>query len=487
MKSCYSSAIIVLVILSFYVPWISAHEKNEVEGTLVLGLTRNKLKSVSLEFDTADLLRIARNRSSMRFHALRKSNYYSLFSVLEPLSIYEDDYVMPLRIGSPPQIFQAYMDTGSDLVWVPCSQSSKKDFFDCIECEHNSIIPTFSPLNSLSSSPEPCTSHLCLDIHTSDNEYEPCVAAGCPLRALLEGSCSRSCPPFSYKYGDGIVTGALMKDQIMLQGLPFPKQSYNFVFGCAGATFNEAVGIVGFGKGALSFPSQLASLLSYKGFSYCLISYRFEHNSNVSSPLILGASEIIYGGLMQYTPMLDNPMYPNYYYIGLEGIIINNTYLEVPLSLQGFDSEGNGGMIIDSGTTYTHLPEKFYKQILSTLQEIIPYSRSHEYEKRTAFDLCYQTTASQNQQSFPTISFRFKNNITIVLPSENHFYSFSPPSVSSNNTALKVHCLLLQSIEDVGVGPAAIFGNFQQQNFQVFYDLEKMRIGFQPKDCAVSA
>ncbi|GLJ48635.1 hypothetical protein SUGI_1026060 [Cryptomeria japonica] len=420
MKSCYSSAIIVLVILSFYVPWISAHEKNEVEGTLVLGLTRNKLKSVSLEFDTADLLRIARNRSSMRFHALRKSNYYSLFSVLEPLSIYEDDYVMPLRIGSPPQIFQAYMDTGSDLVWVPCSQSSKKDFFDCIECEHNSIIPTFSPLNSLSSSPEPCTSHLCLDIHTSDNEYEPCVAAGCPLRALLEGSCSRSCPPFSYKYGDGIVTGALMKDQIMLQGLPFPKQSYNFVFGCAGATFNEAVGIVGFGKGALSFPSQLASLLSYKGFSYCLISYRFEHNSNVSSPLILGASEIIYGGLMQYTPMLDNPI-------------------------------------------------------------------SHEYEKRTAFDLCYQTTASQNQQSFPTISFRFKNNITIVLPSENHFYSFSPPSVSSNNTALKVHCLLLQSIEDVGVGPAAIFGNFQQQNFQVFYDLEKMRIGFQPKDCAVSA
>ncbi|GLJ48636.1 hypothetical protein SUGI_1026070 [Cryptomeria japonica] len=178
----------------------------------------------------------------------------------------------------------------------------------------------------------------------------------------------------------------------MLQVLPFPRQSCNFVFGCAGATFNKAVGIVGFGKGALWFPSQLGSLLSYKGFSYCLISYRFEHSSNVSSPLILGASESIYSGSMQYTPMLDNPMYPNYYYIGLQGNSIDNTYLEVPLSLQGFHSEGNGG--------------------------------------------------------------------------------------SSNNSALKVHCLLLQSIEDVGIGPAAIFGNFQQQNFQVFYDLEKMRIGF---------
>ncbi|XP_059068392.1 aspartic proteinase nepenthesin-2-like [Cryptomeria japonica] len=184
----------------------------------------------------------------------------------------------------------------------------------------------------------------------------------------------------------------------------------------ARATFNKAVGIVGFGKGALWFPSQLGSLLSYKGFSYCLISYRFEHSSNVSSPLILGASESIYSGSMQYTPMLDNPMYPNYYYIGLQGNSIDNTYLEVPLSLQGFHSEGNGGMIIDSGTTYTHLPETFYEKILTTLQEIIPYSRSHEYEK--------------------------------------------------------------PSIEDVGIGPAAIFGNFQQQNFQVFYDLEKMRIGF---------
>lgn len=37
--------------------------------------------------------------------------------------------------GIPPQKLEVFMDTGSDLVWVPCTENSSKPSFECIMCE----------------------------------------------------------------------------------------------------------------------------------------------------------------------------------------------------------------------------------------------------------------------------------------------------------------------------------------------------------------
>lgn len=484
------SVIVVLLVLIYLPPLLVSLADQEMPDGLVFGLTRIENQNQTAEaVDIPELLHIARKKSSSRFHGLRKSRRNpKALNVSERLGIYRDGYVMSLRLGSPTQAFQVFMDTGSDLVWVPCLDSPESTVFDCIDCdEYHQRIDIFYPRHSCSRKPVSCDRTFCLDIHTSADPYDTCIMAGCSLRDLVEGSCSMSCPPFSYRYGDGIVTAELMRERIVLKG-PSITKFWNFCFGCADAVVNEPIGIAGFGRGALSFPSQLGSALSYRAFSYCLVSYRFErYNSNVSSLLVLGASAVpADDGLIQYTPMLSSPTYPNYYYIGLQGISIDNIHLEVPLNLQEFDSEGNGGMIIDSGTTYTHLPETLYRKVLGTLEAIIAYPRSMEYENRTAFDLCYLVLSSQNYQGFPTITYHFQNNVTLSLPTENHFYAFSP-AAGNGDASSKVHCFMLQSFEEVDVsGFSAILGNFQQQNIQVVYDTEQSRIGFELKDCLSS-
>lgn len=440
------------------------------EHSLVLGLTDSRV-SLSLP------------RDFKRSFSKKPSEASDM---MEPLREVRDGYLISLNIGTPAQVIQVYMDTGSDLTWVPCGNLS----FDCMDCDdyrNNKLISTFSPSRSSSSYRDLCGSPFCINIHSSDNSFDPCTEAGCSLYTLLKSTCSRPCPSFAYTYGEGgLVIGALTRDTLRVHGTSpgITRDIPKFCFGCVGSTYREPIGIAGFGRGALSLPSQLGFL--QKGFSHCFLAFKYANNPNISSPLIIGDAAISSKESLQFTPMLKSPMFPNYYYIGLEAITVgNSSSAAVPLSLRDFDSQGNGGLLIDSGTTYTHLPEPFYSQLLSILQPMITYPRANEVEERTGFDLCYRVPCPNNtftDSIFPSITFHFLNNVSLVLPEGNSFYPMSAPS---NSSAVK--CLLFQSMDDGDYGPAGVFGSFQQQNVEVVYDLEKERIGFQPMDCASAA
>lgn len=408
----------------------------------------------------------------------------------------QDGYLIPLYLGTPPQVIQVYMDTGSDLTWVPCGSNLSFDCLDCDDFRNNKLAAIFNPSHSLSALRDLCSSSFCIDIHSSDNYIDPCTMAGCSLSTLIKSSCSRPCPSFAYTYGEGgVVTGMLTRDTLRVYENIFSpnlsREISNFSFGCVGSTYREPIGIAGFGRGVLSLPSQLGFL--HKGFSHCFLSFKFSNNPNISSPLVIGdfAVSSDHEENLQFTPMLKSPMYPNYYYIGLEAITVgNSSETQVPMSMREFDSQGNGGMLIDSGTTYTHLPEPIYSQLLSTLHSEISYPRSPETELRTGFDLCYKIPFTSDNNSspvdypdfLPSITFHFLNNVSLVLSQGSHFYAMGAPR---NSTVVK--CLLFQSMDDGDYGPAGVFGSFQQQNVKVVYDLEKERIGFQHMDCASSA
>ncbi|XP_009801352.1 putative aspartyl protease At4g16563 [Nicotiana tabacum] len=442
-------------------------------SSLVLSLTRSK-NSLSIP------------KSS--YNSVKKT-FETLDDIMEPLREVRDGYLITLNLGTPPQIIQVYMDTGSDLTWVPCGNLS----FDCIDCDdykNHKLMSSFSPSFSSSSSRDFCDSHSCINIHSSDNAFDQCTVAGCSLSSLLKGTCSRPCPSFAYTYGEGVVTGTLTRDTLRVHSNPNSniREVQKFVFGCVGTTYREPIGIVGFGKGPLSLPSQLGFL--QKGFSHCFLPFKFANNPNMSSPLVVGQQAISSKENFQFTPMLKSSMYPNFYYIGLEAITVGNggATAQVPLALREVDSLGNGGMLIDSGTTYTHLPEPFYSNLLTALESSINYPRAEEVEARTGFDLCYKLPCPSNNintlatDDFPLITFHFLNNVSLVLPNGNNFYAMGAPR---NSTVVK--CLLFQSMEDSEEGPAGIFGSFQQQNVEVVYDLEKERIGFQNTDCAAAA
>ncbi|XP_012830436.1 PREDICTED: aspartic proteinase nepenthesin-1 [Erythranthe guttata] len=408
----------------------------------------------------------------------------------EPLKEVRDGYIISLNLGTPPQIIQVYLDTGSDLTWVPCGNLS----FDCIDCndyKNNKLLTasiSFSPSHSSSSLRDSCSSPFCTDIHSSDNSFDTCTIAGCSLTTLLRSTCYRPCPPFAYTYGEGVVAGTLTRDTLRVHATTnsISRDIPRFCFGCVGSTYREPIGIAGFGKGPLSLPSQLGFL--HKGFSHCFLPFKYANNPNISSPLVVGDLAISSKEYMQFTPMLKSPiMYPNYYYIGLEAVTVGNVSTAPQVTLREFDSFGNGGMIIDSGTTYTHLPEPFYSQLLSILESVINYPRATEVEERSGFDLCYRIPCKSNnilgdEDELPLISFHFLNNVSITLPQGNCFYAMGAPS---NYSVAK--CLLFQSMDDDDdryYGPAGVFGSFQQQNVEVVYDLDKERIGFQVADCA---
>lgn len=410
-----------------------------------------------------------------------------MVDMTEPLKEVRDGYIISLNLGTPPQIIQVYLDTGSDLTWVPCGNLS----FECIDCDdyrNNKLTASFSPTRSSSALRDSCSSPLCTDVHSSENSFDSCTMAGCSLATLIQSTCQRPCPSFAYTYGDGVVAGTLTRDilRVHASNPNSTREVPRFCFGCVSATYREPIGIAGFGKGPLSLPSQLGFL--QKGFSHCFLPFKFANNPNISSPLIVGDLAIASKEYLQFTPMLKSPTYPNFYYIGLESITLgNSTQTQVPLSLREFDSYGNGGMIIDSGTTYTHLPEPLYSQLLSFLESSITYLRSTQVEERSGFDLCYNVPFQSNNilidDLIPSITFHFLNNVSLTLPRGNAFYAMGAPSNSS-----VVKCLLFRSMdENEKYGPAGVFGSFQQQNVEVVYDLEKERIGFQVTDCAMDA
>ncbi|KAK1384778.1 Peptidase A1 domain-containing protein [Heracleum sosnowskyi] len=446
------------------------HAREKIPHSLILGLTRSRAINLNTQKSVVSVKKPSES-----------------LDMTEPLREVRDGYLISLNLGTPPQIIQVYMDTGSDLTWVPCGNLS----FDCIECNdyrNNKLISGFSPSYSSSSYRDSCATHFCIDIHSSDNSYDSCTMAGCSLSTLLKGTCTRPCPSFAYTYGGGVVTGTLTRDTLRLHGSDpgVTREIHKYCFGCVASTYREPIGIAGFGKGPLSFPSQVGFL--QKGFSHCFLAFEFANNPNISSPLIIGDLAISLKDHLPFTPMLRSLMYPNYYYIGLESVTVGNlsSAVEVPSSLREFDSLGNGGMLIDSGTTYTHLPEPFYSELLSVLQSVISYPRANEVEARSNFDLCYGVPNSSNGitllDNIPSITFHFLNNASVVIPQGNHFYAMGAPN---NGTVVK--CLLFQSMDDGDDGPAGIFGSFQQQNVEVIYDLEKERIGFQPMDCAAAS
>ncbi|CAN6327643.1 unnamed protein product [Urochloa humidicola] len=472
--------IILLCTISSFFNSQATDTKPQIQNSLVLGLS------------------LVRSLYAPSMTLLNSTNY-DFLDIIEPVTAYTDGYLLSLNLGTPPQVFQVYLDTGSDLTWVPCGTSSS---YQCLECgnEHSSSkppTPMFLPSQSSSNTMDLCGSRFCVDVHSSDNRFDPCAAAGCAIPAFTSGLCSRPCPPFAYTYGGGaLVLGSLGRDSVTLHGSAHgigplsPVEFPGISFGCVGSSIREPIGIAGFGKGTLSLPSQLGFL--GKGFSHCFLGFRFARNPNVTSSLVMGdlALPSATDDGFLFTPMLKSVTYPNFYYIGLEGVSLGSDgggadamVAVAPPSLSGVDSK-----LVDTGTTYTQLPAPFYGTVLAAIAAAAPYERSRDMEARTGFGLCFRVpcAGAAEDDALPAIRLHLGGGggATLALPKLSSYYP-----VTAVRDGAVVKCLLFQRMEGEagggGGGPGAVLGSFQMQNVEVVYDLVAARVGFRPRDCAL--
>lgn len=434
---------------------------------------------------TPHLLKTTASRSSARFHRYRHR-------VSLPLSP-GADYTLSFSLG--PQTISLYMDTGSDVVWLPCHP------FDCILCDGEyspSSIPHPGPLNLTSAVPSTCKSPSCSAVHHNLPSSDLCAMADCPLESIEISDCKKfSCPPFYYAYGDGSFVATLYEDTLSFPSSSPSLELTEFTFGCAHTALGEPIGVAGFGRGRLSFPAQLARSSPEIGnyFSYCLIAHEFGGaRVRKPSPLILGRrDEKVESGLVagegavsySYTPLLHNPKHSYFYCVGLEAVSIGGSKIPAPASLRRVNRRGNGGMVVDSGTTFTMLPRRFYLAVVGEFGRRVGATRRRAkgVEERTGLSPCYY--GKEGEGSFdgvPRLAWHFGGNSTVAMPRRNYFYEFL-----DGEERRKVGCVMLMDGGDEaesGGGPAALLGNYQQQGFEVVYDLVEKRVGFARRKCA---
>ncbi|XP_068635249.1 probable aspartyl protease At4g16563 [Aristolochia californica] len=430
--------------------------------------------------ETPNLIKASSARSTARFrrHHDRQHREISL-----PLSS-GSDYTISLSVGSHQmQPATLYMDTGSDLVWFPCHP------FECILCEGK---PKFTPYNLSSFPTVPCDSHFCSAAHSSLPSSDLCAIAKCSLDNIETSDCSSPCPPLYYAYGDGSIVANLHHESLLIPTSK-PNSPYirlrNFTFGCAHTALAEPIGVAGFGRGALSLPAQLSAFSRHLGsrFSYCLISHSFNSNRlHQPSPLILGRSEtaIVEGEKFVFTPMLDNPKHPYFYSVGLEAVSVGRKRIPAPENMRTVNHKGDGGVVVDSGTTFTMLPPGIYAAVLDEFDNNMggKYERTVATEEATGLGRCY-FYGEKKKVTAPGVALHFAGNASVALPRRNYFTGFLR---ESGGRKRKVGCLMVMSGGDEADsgGPAATLGNFQQQGFEVVYDLERRRVGFARRQCA---
>lgn len=347
-----------------------------------------------------------------------------------PLYSGDGSFFMELAVGTPTLSYSAVMDTGSDLIWTQCQP--------CLRC-FSQPTPLYDPSRS------------------STYATLPCNASQCP--SLDSFSCAPPAEDCSYSYGyndksftDGVLgTETFTFGSVAVSGVAFGCGNNNSL------SADNSSGIVGMGRGNLSLVSQLGD----GRFSYCLTPY----GDNKTSPLLLGTMATL-SAQAQSTPFVANPPNsPSYYYLSLQGITVGATELPIPETTFSITANGTGGLIIDSGTTVTMLVDPAYAELKRAfeLQMNLPAANGSAYED----DICF--TYGSEAVQVPRLVFHFEG-ADMDLPTENYIVE---------DSSVGLLCVAVMRSNST----SSIFGNFQQQNMHVLYDLAGGMLSFEAAQC----
>ncbi|PKA53710.1 Aspartic proteinase nepenthesin-1 [Apostasia shenzhenica] len=339
-------------------------------------------------------------------------------------------YVARASIGTPPQSLLVALDISSDAAWFPCS--------GCSGCPVSS--PVFSPASSSSFSPVGCGSPQCSHVPNP--------------------SCPPSSPPscaFNFTYGGSSIFASLAQDSLSLAG----DSIKSYAFGCVRSTIGTSMppqGLLGLGRGPLSFLSQTQSLYS-SIFSYCLPSFR---SVNFSGTLRLGLAG--QPQRINTTPLLSNPRRPSLYYVKLTGIRVGRRTVSIPPAALAFDPATGAGTVFDSGTMFTRLVAPAYAAVRDEFRRRV----NRAVTSLGGFDTCYDGPVAA-----PTITFAFEG-MNMTLAGENVMIHSSSGSIS---------CLAMAAAPANVNALLNVIAAVQQQNHRVLFDVPKGRVGVSRELC----
>jgi aspartyl protease family protein len=360
------------------------------------------------------------------------------------------EYFAVIGVGDPPTHALVVIDTGSDLIWLQC--------LPCRRC-YRQVTPLYDPRNSKTHRRIPCASPRCRGVL----RYP-----GCDART---GGCV-----YMVVYGDGSASsGDLATDTLVL---PDDTRVHNVTLGCGHdneGLLASAAGLLGAGRGQLSFPTQLAPAYGHV-FSYCL-GDRMSRARNSSSYLVFGRTPELPS--TAFTPLRTNPRRPSLYYVDMVGFSVGGErvagFSNASLALN--PATGRGGVVVDSGTAISRFARDAYAAVRDTfVSHAAAAGMRRLRNKFSVFDTCYDLHGNGPGTGVrvPSIVLHFAGAADMALPQANYLI----PVVGGDRRTY--FCLGLQAADD-GLN---VLGNVQQQGFGVVFDVERGRIGFTPNGCS---
>ncbi|KAK7329885.1 hypothetical protein VNO77_24066 [Canavalia gladiata] len=346
-------------------------------------------------------------------------------------------FLMNFSIGEPPVPQLAVMDTGSSLTWVKC--------LPCTSCSQESG-PIFDPSKSFT--------------------YVSLTCSECSNQCDVNGQC-----PYNVEYvGSGSSEGIYAREQ-----LTFETQDEsivrvpNLIFGCGhkfsissnGYPYQGINGVFGLGGERFSLEPSFG-----KKFSYCIGNLR---NTNYRfNKLVLGDKANMQGD--STTLNVINGLY----YVNLEAISIGGRKLDIdPTVFERSTRDNNSGVIIDTGADHTWLT-KYGFEVLSfeveNLLEGVLVQNEHN-----PYTLCYNGEVKQDLSGFPVVTFHFADGAVLDLDATSMFIQ----------TSENEFCMAMLPGNYFGDDYESFssIGMLAQQNYNVGYDLNGMRLYFQRIDC----
>ncbi|ONI28413.1 hypothetical protein PRUPE_1G141200 [Prunus persica] len=330
---------------------------------------------------------------------LRLKHIHSL-TTSSPSSRQEYDISSRLA-GTPPTQIQSFMDTGSDVIWIKCLQSSN----------------VFNPAESSSCSYYSCDSLSCNDLGASGNTCggrdfrEPCYYIG--------------------EYVDGSTTrGTISHDKFAFEGSERELVDVGHLdFGCSYYSSWEFVG------------NQTNRKTK---FSYCMV---LPDNEESVSRIYFGSEkQSSHTAWCCQTPFDQEEK--AYYYVTLNEISI-------------------GGFVFDSGTTYTMLRSEAYDVFVTALHKAIRLLQRRD--PMEWFEKCFEGSFQDLDSAGPDVTFFFYG-VQVMLTKQTTYIEVEQV----------LWCLaIIRSNEKLST-----FGNIQQRNYFVGYDVEQGVVSFAPVDCA---
>ncbi|KAG6529755.1 hypothetical protein ZIOFF_011969 [Zingiber officinale] len=346
------------------------------------------------------------------------------------------EFFVRVGVGVPPRDQYMVVDSGSDIVWIQCRP--------CAQCYAQSD-PVFDPAESASFARVACGSPICGFLVSGES--------GC-----YAGDCR-----YEVSYSDGSYT----RGTLALETLTFGNVAVRDVaIGCGHSNrglFVGAAGLLGLGWGPMSFVGQLGGQAG-GAFSYCLASRG--GGAAAGGSLIFGRTSAVPVGAV-WVPLTRNLRAPSFYYVRLLGLGVGGWRLPVREDVFRLSEEGEGGVVMDTGTAVTRLPPTAYAALRDAFASAtagLPRAPA-----TSIFDTCYDLSGYESVR-VPTVSFYFAGGAILTLPARN----------------------FLIPVDDAGrfcfafapsTSGLSIMGNIQQEGIQITFDAANGFVGFGPNTC----